>query len=70
MAELTRRILFLPGDGTGPEVIDQVRRVRQARAAAGILFAVEEDLVGGSAYDEHGVPLATRRWPRRSRSAR
>jgi 3-isopropylmalate dehydrogenase len=53
-----RRILFLPGDGIGPEVMEQVRRVigwfeRRQRA-----FAVEEDLVGGAAYDRHGVPLA------------
>ena len=53
-----KRLLILPGDGIGPEVMGQVRRVigwfdeHQALA-----FDVEEDLVGGAAIDAHGVPL-------------
>ena len=54
----TRRILFLPGDGIGPEVMEQVRRVIGWLERRQIAFAVEEDLVGGAAYDVHGVPLA------------
>jgi 3-isopropylmalate dehydrogenase len=52
------RILFLPGDGIGPEVMEQVRRVLGWLARRGLEFAVEEDLVGGAAYDAHGTPLA------------
>ncbi|MEM6408763.1 MAG: 3-isopropylmalate dehydrogenase [Pseudomonadota bacterium] len=52
-------LLILPGDGIGPEVMDQVMRVidwfGQKR---GLNFDVETDLVGGAAYDAHGVPLA------------
>ena len=51
-------ILFLPGDGIGAEVMVEVRRVIGWLARHGIEFGVEEDLVGGAAYDVHGVPLA------------
>ncbi|MFO1074654.1 MAG: 3-isopropylmalate dehydrogenase [Geminicoccaceae bacterium] len=56
MSELGR-ILFLPGDGIGTEVMVEVRRVIGWLARRGLEFAVEEDLVGGAAYDAHGVPL-------------
>ena len=51
-------LLILPGDGIGPEVMAEVRKViawfgRQR----GLPFEVEEDLVGGCAYDAHGTPL-------------
>jgi 3-isopropylmalate dehydrogenase len=54
-----RKILSLPGDGIGPEVMRQVGRVVEwfdkRRIAS---FDVAEDLVGGAAFDEHGTPLA------------
>ncbi len=54
-----RRLLILPGDGIGPEVMRQVYRVIEwfdrRRIAT---FDVSEDLVGGAAYDAHGTPLA------------
>ncbi len=53
-----RSILFLPGDGIGPEVMEEVRRVIGWLQRRQIAFAVEEDLVGGAAYDAHGTPLA------------
>jgi 3-isopropylmalate dehydrogenase len=52
------RILFLPGDGIGAEVMVEVRRVIGWYSRRQIEFAVEEDLVGGAAYDVHGIPLA------------
>ncbi len=53
------KLLILPGDGIGPEVMAEVRKVIDWFAAArGLDFAVEEDLVGDAAYDVHGVPLA------------
>ena len=51
------RILFLPGDGIGPEVMTEVRRVIGWLGRRGLDFEVEEDLVGGAAYDAHGTPL-------------
>lgn len=52
-------ILILPGDGIGPEVMTEVRKViTWFGEARSIQFDVSEDLVGGAAYDKHGVPLA------------
>jgi 3-isopropylmalate dehydrogenase len=56
MANLS--LLILPGDGIGPEVMAEVRRVIDWMGAKrGLGFDVDEDLVGGCAYDAHGVPL-------------
>ncbi|CAA6604427.1 3-isopropylmalate dehydrogenase [Rhodospirillaceae bacterium LM-1] len=53
-----KKLLLLPGDGIGPEVMAQVKRVIDWMAKKrGIKFDVTEDLVGGAAYDKHGVPL-------------
>src|SRR5262245_33851525 len=53
-----KNLLILAGDGIGPEVMRQVRRVvdwfAKKRAVA---FDVSEGLVGGCALDKHGVPL-------------
>ena len=51
-------ILILPGDGIGPEVMAEVRKViAWFGDRRGLKFNVSEDLVGGAAYDAHGVPL-------------
>src|SRR5260370_1892490 len=61
MAQTTRsnrKILVLPGDGIGPEIMREVMRVIEffdrRRIAS---FEVSEGLVGGSAYDASGTPL-------------
>ena len=47
------KLLILPGDGIGPEVMTEVRKVIDWFAAEkGLAFEVEEDLVGGAAYDD------------------
>ncbi len=54
----TPSLLILAGDGIGPEVMDQVQRIIGWYAdKRDLTFDVSEDLVGGSAYDKHGVPL-------------
>ncbi len=54
-----KTLLILPGDGIGPEVMAEVRRIIDWFAdRRGLKFDVSEDLVGGAAYDVHGVPLA------------
>ncbi len=51
-------ILILPGDGIGPEVMAEVRRIIDwFGAKRDLAFDVSEDLVGGAAYDVHGTPL-------------
>ena len=54
----TPSILILPGDGIGPEVMAEVRKViGWFEETQGLAFDVSEDLVGGAAYDAHGTPL-------------
>lgn len=54
-----RKILFLPGDGIGPEVMREVHRVIDwLTKHRGLGFEVQEGLVGGAAYDAHGTSLA------------
>jgi 3-isopropylmalate dehydrogenase len=51
-------IALLPGDGIGPEVIDQARFVLDAVADRfGHEFTFEHHLIGGIAIDETGDPL-------------
>ncbi|SNT34651.1 3-isopropylmalate dehydrogenase [Antarctobacter heliothermus] len=51
-------LLILPGDGIGPEVMAEVRKVIDWYGAKrDLAFDVSEDLVGGAAYDAHGTPL-------------
>jgi 3-isopropylmalate dehydrogenase len=51
-------IVLLPGDGIGPEVVDQARRVLEAIAQLfGHRFAFEEHLIGGASIDAHGTAL-------------
>ncbi|MBM7069128.1 3-isopropylmalate dehydrogenase [Actibacterium sp. 188UL27-1] len=54
----TPSLLILPGDGIGPEVMAEVRKViAWFGDHRGLSFDVSEDLVGGAAYDAHGTPL-------------
>src|SRR5258708_31075152 len=52
-------LLVLPGDGIGPEVMNEVRKIIKwmgTKRAVG--FDIKEDVVGGAALDKHGVPLS------------
>jgi len=54
-----KKLLILPGDGIGPEVMREVLRViewmdRKRRAR----FDLGEDIVGGACIDARGVPIA------------
>jgi 3-isopropylmalate dehydrogenase len=52
------RIAVLPGDGIGPEIVREARKVLDVVAArAGVRFEMEEGFVGGAAYDRFGTPL-------------
>jgi len=52
-------LFLLPGDGIGPEVIGEVRRVVAWFEDSGVAsFNIEEGLVGGSAYDVHGEAIS------------
>ena len=55
-ASPVRNVLLLPGDGIGPEVIAETRRVMDWMTAhRGVQFAIEQGLVGGAAIDAEGA---------------
>ncbi|MCW2274262.1 3-isopropylmalate dehydrogenase [Rhodoblastus acidophilus] len=52
-------IFLLPGDGIGPEVTAEVEKVAKIVSDAGLAkFEFEKGLVGGSAYDAHGLAIS------------
>src|SRR5471032_1817378 len=54
----THNLLLLPGDGIGPEVMAEVKRLIGWLNAQGIArFETEQGLVGGSAYDADKVAI-------------
>lgn len=55
----TTNILFVPGDGIGPEVMGEVKKILAHFNATGALQAnIDEDYIGGIATDHYGTPLA------------
>ncbi len=60
---MTKRILVLPGDGIGPEIVREALKVLQVLVHRhGLEVEIEEGLIGGAAYDAfgHPFPAATR----------
>src|SRR6266566_6524353 len=54
----TYKLLLLPGDGIGPEVMAEVKRLIAWMNQHGMgTFETEEALVGGGCYDAHGVAI-------------
>src|SRR5258705_1066487 len=55
---MTYKILFLPGDGIGPEVMAETERVVHWMGKnRGLSFVIERALVGGAALDQEGVAV-------------
>ncbi len=53
-----RKILLLPGDGIGPEVMAEVKKIIEwFNSNKSLDFEIDQDLVGGAAYDKHGTPI-------------
>ena len=56
---MSKRILVLPGDGIGPEIMaEAVKVLERVDALHGLGYALEYDDLGGAAYDRYGTPLA------------
>jgi 3-isopropylmalate dehydrogenase len=56
---VSHRILVLPGDGIGPEVTREARRLLEAASARfGLGLEFEEAAIGGASIDACGAPLA------------
>lgn len=55
---MSKNVLILPGDGIGPEIVAQARRVLDlVNEQDNLGLELSEALVGGSAIDADGVPL-------------
>jgi len=54
---MSKRILILPGDGIGPEIVAEAVKVLDTLAGDGLDIELDEGLVGGAAYDATGTPL-------------
>tara|TARA_Y100001970_G_scaffold106382_1_gene133340 strand:- start:419 stop:1525 length:1107 start_codon:yes stop_codon:yes gene_type:complete len=53
-----RKILLLPGDGVGPEVISEVKKIiNWLNKKKSLDFKIDEGLVGGASYDKHKNPI-------------
>lgn len=55
---MSKNILMLPGDGIGPEIVQQANKLMDVlKKDFGFDVNVEHGLIGGAAYDEKGHPL-------------
>lgn len=52
-----QKILLLPGDGIGIEVMEQAERVLRHLMSKGLKVEIEHDVIGGTAIDKFGKPL-------------
>jgi 3-isopropylmalate dehydrogenase len=53
-----RKILLLPGDGIGPEVVAEVKKIIEwFNKNKSLDFETEEGLVGGASYEKHKKPI-------------
>lgn len=58
MSETTYQVLLLPGDGVGPEVVNEaVRTLDLVAERAGFRIEYVEGKIGGAGIDTHGVSL-------------
>ena len=51
------KVLILPGDGIGPEIVQQAVRVLECLQKSGVALEMQHGLIGGAAYDEYKSPL-------------
>ena len=55
---MTKKLLLLPGDGIGPEIVAEAERVlRKVDERFGLGLELESALLGGAALNAEGVPL-------------
>jgi len=55
---MTKNVLILPGDGIGPEIVTEAVKVLETvKTKFNLDIELDNALVGGAAYDEHGTPL-------------
>ncbi|MEC9413027.1 MAG: 3-isopropylmalate dehydrogenase [Pseudomonadota bacterium] len=54
---MTKKIVVLPGDGIGPEIVAEAVKILEKFREEGLDINLEYGLIGGAAYDETGTPL-------------
>ena len=55
---MSKNVLILPGDGIGPEIVSEAVKVLETvKTKFNLDLELDNALVGGAAYDEHGTPL-------------
>ncbi|MBF0159150.1 MAG: 3-isopropylmalate dehydrogenase [Magnetococcales bacterium] len=55
---MKKTVLLLPGDGIGPEIVDEAEKVLEwLHRYCGVELVLERGLIGGAAYDATGTPL-------------
>ena len=53
-----RKFLLLPGDGIGPEVVGEVKKIIEwFNKNKSLDFEIDQDLAGGASFDKHGTPI-------------
>ena len=53
-----RKILLLPGDGIGPEVVREVKKIIEwLNKNKSLDFSFEEELIGGASIDANKIPI-------------
>jgi len=58
VADIKKNILLLPGDGIGPEIIDQAKKVLDEIKSNNLFdFSLETGYIGGAAYDKFKDPF-------------
>jgi len=58
MADIKKNILLLPGDGIGPEIIEQAKKVLDEIKSNNLFdFSLETGYIGGAAYDKFEDPF-------------
>ena len=54
---MAKKVLILPGDGIGPEIVEQAEAVLNVvNQKFNLGLATEHGLLGGAAIDAHGAP--------------
>ena len=58
MAKKQKKILLLPGDGIGPEVVGETKKIiNWFNKKKSLDFKIDQDLIGGVSIDKHGMPI-------------
>ena len=54
----SRKLLLLAGDGIGPEVVKEVKKIIEwLNKNKSLDFKIEEELIGGASIDAHKIPI-------------